>query len=150
KRAFTLVELLVVIGIIALLISVLLPALAKARKAANTVKCAANLRSITQAMRIYASQNRDAILGSAWTTGRFIYGEMDTNTASPPPGTINGGPVTDSNCPTVIQIFDWASPVSQIMGLKYNDGPALADKVDRYNFFRNYGAFRCPENEIIS
>src|SRR5436305_779249 len=73
RAAFTLVELLVVIGIIALLIAILLPSLAKARRAANTVKCAANLRSIVQGMQIYASQNNGSIPGSAHTTARFVY-----------------------------------------------------------------------------
>jgi prepilin-type N-terminal cleavage/methylation domain-containing protein/prepilin-type processing-associated H-X9-DG protein len=58
KRGFTLVELLVVIGIIALLISMLLPALNRAREQANLVACSANLRGIGQSIQEYAAENR--------------------------------------------------------------------------------------------
>lgn len=61
RNAFTLVELLVVIGIIAVVISILLPALNKAREQARTVHCQSNVRQILMGMFAYAGDNKGVL-----------------------------------------------------------------------------------------
>jgi prepilin-type N-terminal cleavage/methylation domain-containing protein len=137
-RGFTLIELLVVIAVIALLISMLLPALGEARRMARRVVCASNLRQIAVGFAAYGNEQKDALAGSPLTSGYYAATEKKFNGIA-------------------IQGWDWMGPLGWSMGLRGpSEGIALdqlveADRAARYDWYRNgMKAFICPENNILS
>src|SRR5436853_6813988 len=79
-RGFTLVELLVVIGIIALLISILLPALNKARESARQVQCLSNMKQLSVAVVSFANEHKGWMPGRA---GQGVIGYVGSDQVEP-------------------------------------------------------------------
>ncbi len=143
RRGFTLVELLVVIGIIALLIGILLPTLSQARKSAKSVVCLSNLRSIVQGQILYTTQWDGWMPGSPSTSGSGEY----EGVFNPDPATDSRHPYTVDNLPQRIGLFDYVTPSAEMMDIAFNEGPTIDDRVERYRQLIGPGSvFACPEN----
>ena len=128
-RGFTLVELLVVIGIIALLISVLLPALNRARDAARTVQCLSNVRQMAIASMMFAREHRGRVQScshEAWmrkNDPQRLYFEYGQGTTGDVPK-------------------DWASALIPYLGGLHTDTFETAkDKLREI--------FRCPSDRFM-
>jgi len=128
RHAFTLVELLVVIGIIALLIGILLPVLGRAREAANATACATTLRQLGVLMANYTTEFK----------GSLPYGRYTINNYSPAPGgTVDDGQDTNANRATYV----WWSVLRKYMK---TGGTGNWDNAVKQQVERAMGAFNCP------
>lgn len=140
RRAFTLVELLVVIGIIAVLISILLPVLSKARLAAAGAACASNLRQIGTAISMYAADNKSySPRPASGQNGHYFDDIIWWQLNPPPPLNINGSAIAkylgvkDPNAPP-------AERLKQVFRCPADDNAPTRDQPPGSG--RTYGGYR--------
>lgn len=145
RGAFTLIEVLVVVAIIALLISILMPSLARAREQARQTQCAANLSQIGRAEGAYQTDSREWIPGSPLTTGYWYVKQLSPTwypKASLPPGQMP----YSKRC---MEMSDYVTPLRAVIAgpksIKQPGGAADVTRVRGQLYLENSdGLFHCP------
>jgi prepilin-type processing-associated H-X9-DG protein len=112
-RGITIVEMLAVVGVIALLLAILLPAVSLARRNAQWATSQANLRQVGQLLVLYAGENRDAVVPTAFDY-RSELAPGKTRTASPPGTTPPLGPVSYGTWTDILWTAGKFGPVASI------------------------------------
>ncbi|MCK6457553.1 MAG: prepilin-type N-terminal cleavage/methylation domain-containing protein [Phycisphaerae bacterium] len=130
SQGFTLIELLVVISIIALLISILLPQLSAAKRLAQAVVCAANLKAANDAKEAYANDNEDWVVGAPSGSGGHLSGSF-----------AYGAPV---------QKWDFMGPALKVFGVPLPEDGGNPATIARFNLIRNFKGFQCPSNQYLA
>ena len=155
NQGFTLVELLVVIGIIALLISILLPSLNRARETANRVKCGSNLKQIGQALLLYSNENKNAFPRTYFDVTKGPILTNKGSTASDPFSAAMGANTDPNNVPAALflllrtqeisaEVFTCPSGIAE----KDSFGGGTNTALNRSNFYGGAPAGTSVKNNL--
>ncbi|HWE97977.1 MAG TPA: type II secretion system protein [Tepidisphaeraceae bacterium] len=135
-KAFSLVELLVVLGIIAALMAILLPLLEKGRERANDAKCMSNLRTIGQMLSLYANENHGNYPRTMYVPGAPPAAGTNPSAADP---FVSGGPVANDVTAALFLLVRTQKIPMETFACPYNDvttwePDVAADPTGRSNF----------------
>ncbi|MEQ8769309.1 MAG: type II secretion system protein [Phycisphaerales bacterium] len=157
RRAFTIIELMVVIAIVALLISILLPVLGQARHTARTLSCQATIRQLLVAHGGYFGDHDDWLAGSPSTSGWDAVGAQRGELGSV---TWAGYQIKriERSEPTfngiAMQAWDWIGPLAASMDMRAPGDTVRVrsgetydyQRARRFDWYREQEQFQCPAN----